>query len=125
MSTEPTWKVYLPEWLIVYTSDAAGGLEGGAECRQHFHGKHRGRVRGEDWRVVPAIAGAERERHRPYCLQLRLPNLHGEFKDYSDAVQLASELVDDRGGVAHVVQRGSPEERELLDYGRKMLPGAG
>ncbi len=121
MSTEPTWRVYLHEWLAVYTSDATG-RDGVAECSDVFRRKYRGRVRDEDWRVVIPGPAA---RDQPRCVQLRRPNLHGEFKDYSDAVQLASELLDDRGGTAHVVQRGSDEERELLDYGRKMLPDAG
>jgi hypothetical protein len=115
MSTEPTWKVYLPEWLIVYTAGVSG-TEGRDECRRHFDGRYQGRMRSEDWRLVNT--------QYPQ-LQVRLPNLHGEFKDYSDAVALASELVDDRGGTAHVVQRGSAEEKALLDYSRKMLPDAG
>jgi hypothetical protein len=123
MSTEPTWRAYLPEWLIVYTSDA-GGPEGLDECWGCFARKYQGRVRAEDYQVMPAITGRAGS-DGPYCLQLRLPNLHGEFKDYSGAVALASELVDGRGGTAHVVQRGSAEERVLLDYSTRMLPDAG
>jgi hypothetical protein len=115
VSTEPTWKVYLPEWLAVYTAGAFG-ISGEAECKYVFDRRFAGRVREEDWRLE---AGSVTSR-----LELRLPNLHGEFKHYSDAVGLASELVDDRGGVAHVVQRGSPEEKALLEYGKKKLPDA-
>jgi hypothetical protein len=123
---EPTWKVYLAEWLTVYTSDRVGQEAGEAECREYFTGKYAGRVRDADWRFTVFLPDAESlVSDRPVCLQLRLPNLHGEFKDYSDAVQAASELLDDRGGTAHVVQRGSAEERALLDYGKKKFPDAG
>ena len=48
-------------------------------------GEVQGRVRDEDWRVVPAIHGMELARS-PYCVQLYLPNLQGEFKDEADAM---------------------------------------
>ena len=52
MSTpDAPWRVYLAEWVTVWTSDAAGP-EGQAEALQHFRGKYRGRVRDEDWRVA-------------------------------------------------------------------------
>jgi hypothetical protein len=123
MSTEPTWRAYLTEWLIVWTSDASGP-EGADECWDYFERKYKGRVREDDRRVVPAIAGVAPGGH-PYCVQLRLPGLRGEYKDYSDAVALASELLDGHeGALCVVVQRGSSEEKALLEYGKKMLPGA-
>lgn len=126
MSTEPTWRVYLPEWQFVYTSDVLGepGID---ECLIFYRQRYEGRVREEDWRTVPAVMGARGP--QPQALQLRLPNLRGEFKDYDTAVEWASHLADqipsgDQVAVV-VVQRGSVEERELLEYGKKMLPDAG
>lgn len=118
---DATWRVYLSEWVTVYTSDASGGLDGGQECFQRFRDKYKGRVRNEDVQVVPAVAGAPRDAYRPYCLQLNLWNLRGEFKDEADAVLMlaAHAGIEER---PRVVQRGSPEEQALLDYGVKMLP---
>lgn len=125
MSTEPTWRVYLTEWLFAYTADALG-VAGDDECLSVFRRRYEGRVSDEDWRVVPAIRGRPSEVR---SLQLRMPNRRGEFKDYNDAVRLASDLLDQdpAGGnaVAVVVQRGSDEEKALLDYGKKKLPDAG
>lgn len=127
-STEPTWRVYLREWLIVWTSDA-DGPEGVDECWDYFARKYKGRVREEDRRVVDAITGRQGSAG-PQCLQLWLPNLKGEFKDRTDADKLADALAADppyegAGLFVGVIQRGSAEERELLEYGRKMLPDAG
>ena len=113
---DATWRVYLAEWLIVWTSDAFGP-EGAGECRAHFGRRYKGRVREEDWRVEPAVPG--RVVSGQQCLQLRLPNLQGEFKLRAD-VPVTGYV---EGG--HLVQRGSAEEKELLAYGKKMLPDAG
>jgi hypothetical protein len=119
VSTEPTWRVYLTEWLTVYTAGYMGDA-GEQDCLAHFARKYAGRVRDEDRRVTrtgPAFWPA---------LQLRLPNRRGEFKDYSDALEHASSLMDVfKDGPCDVVQRGSAEERELLEYGKKKLPDAG
>jgi hypothetical protein len=121
MSTEPTWRAYLTEWLTVWTSDALEVM-GQRECRDVFARKYEGRVRPEDMR----IRSAGPLRPSPQALQLRLPNLRGEYKDYGDAVALASDLMDGHEAIlCVVVQRGSSEERSLLDYSKKMLPGAG
>jgi len=118
MSENATWRVYLPEWLTVYTSDASGSLDGGLDCLSWFRRSYSGRVRLEDHRVVPAAAAAEMDSYRPYCLQLRLPNLKGEFKDRNQAADLLQAM----GGTDGLVRCGSPQEQALLDYGRKMLP---
>jgi hypothetical protein len=112
VSTEPTWKVYLPEWLAVFS--VAGD---GPECWDHFAGKYAGRVRDEDRRVK-----VEPDHQ---VLQMRLPNLQGEFKDRADALALARDLEPDSGQAVRIVQRGSAEEKALLEYGTKMLPDAG
>ncbi len=116
--SDATWRVYLPEWVTFYTSDATGP-EGQAECQAYFERKYKGRVRDEDWRVVPSIHGMELARS-PYSVQLCLPNLRGEFKDRMDALALPS----GHSPEARIVQRGSAEEQALLEYGVKMLPAS-
>ena len=44
-----------------------------------------GRVREEDWRVVPAVFGSGAGSARRTACSLSLPNLQGEFKDEADA----------------------------------------
>ena len=120
MGTE-SWRVYLTEWLTVYTSDEVEVL-GAGECRDVYSRKYAGRVRSADWR----ISSAREIRPSPRCLQLRLPNLCGEFKDHNDALELASRLMDGhKDGPCDLVRRGSDEEKELLEYGKKKLPDAG
>lgn len=111
---EPGWRVYLNEWLAVHTADVSGQA-GREECQAVYARKYGGRVRVEDVRVM----NVQYPR-----LEVRLPNLQGEFRDYDDAVELAGGLVDRHPDVvAVVVQRGSDEEKALLEYGKKMLPG--
>lgn len=123
MSTpDAPWRVYLAEWVTVWTSDA-DGPEGKAEALQHFREKYRGRVRDEDWGVVPAFAGGELE-CPPYCVRLRLPNLQGEYKDEADA-RWSFTVHAGQEESPRIVRRGSEQEQVLLDYGRKMLPATG
>ena len=105
-SPDATWRVYLAEWLIVWTSDA-DGPEGVDECWDYFERKYKGRVREEDRRVVPAIIGRGGGATGPYCVQLRLPNLQGEYKDEADARELSVERVLMAGEAVSAVQRGS------------------
>lgn len=108
MSTEPTWRVYQPEWLTVYVPD---GQEDGQKAWDRFAAVYQGRVRDEDVRVL----------EDPHVqLQVRLPNLKGEFKDRDEAMDWYIQLPH-----AQLVQRGSEQEKELLAYGKKMLPDAG
>lgn len=116
---DATWRVYLREWLTVYTSDQLE-VPGMAECKAHFAEKYEGRVRPDDmrWR------GASGFRPQRYCLQLNLWNLKGEFKDEADAVLRLAE----HAGLEEkprVVPRGSAEEQALLEYGKRKLPDAG
>ena len=122
MSTDAPWRVYMDEWMAVWTSDALGP-EGRAECLRHFQGKYQGRVREQDWRVVAAIFGMEMQRS-PSCVQLYAPNLQGEYKDRDYALAQVDSL-DCLGRDAEMVQRGSDREQVLLDYSRKMLRDAG
>lgn len=113
MNTEPTWRVYLAEWLVVHSCEGDS-----PECWDHFAEKYAGRVRDEDRRVRVTDTGQR--------LELRLPNLKGEFKDKAEADRLATELFESPSGcVPEVVPRGSEQEKALLDYGKKMLPDAG
>jgi hypothetical protein len=119
VSTEPTWRVYLTEWLTVYTADFMGS-PGEQDCWDHFAGKYAGRVREKDREVASSAPD-----WWP-VLRLRLPNLRGEFKDHGDALDLASELMDGhKDGPCDLVRRGSDEEKALLEYGKKMLPEQG
>jgi hypothetical protein len=123
MSTpDAPWRVYLPEWLVVWISDALGP-EGRSECLQHFQDKYQGRVREQGWRVIPAVLGMEPSRS-PSCVQLYVPNLQGEYKDQDYALaQVISLACLDRD--AEMVQRGSDREQALLSYSKKMLRDAG
>lgn len=129
MPDEPTWRVYLSEWLTVYISDA-DGPEGVDECWDYFASRYRGRVAVEDLRVMATSPDRPGSGAYPYCLQLWLPNLKGEFKDRDLADKLADEIAEvppygGAGLMLAVVQRGSDEEKALLEYGKKMLPDAG
>lgn len=112
---EPTWRVYAPEWLSVYTSDQLE-VPGMRECQAVFDLTYAGRVRLTDMRIKGI--GLMRPAH--YCLQLRLWNLKGEYKDRREVLDHSIEIPH-----AHLVQRGSPEERELTEYGKRMLPQPG
>jgi hypothetical protein len=107
------WRVYLPEWVIAHTA-AELEVPGDKECRDVFEELYRGKVREADWRIRNPSGFRPGRR----VLELRRPNLQGEFKDEHDAEGLRAE----RGEEAVVVLAGSPEERELSDYGRRMLP---
>lgn len=119
MSAEPTWRVYLQEWLTVYTAGYMGD-PGKRECWEHFDRKYAGRVQLEDRKVVSEAPG-----WFP-ALKLRLFNRRGEFKDPAEADREATRIFDPPAGCTpEVVRRGSAEEQALLDYGKKMLPDAG
>ena len=107
-----TWRVYRPEWVVAYTSSQLE-VDGQEECKAEFRERFRGRVRDEDQR----IRNPDGFRPGRRVLELRLPNLQGEYKEREDAERLLAE----RGDGAVVVRQGSPEERELTDYGRRML----
>ncbi len=107
---DATWRVYLREWLTVYTADVTGS-DGRDECQRHFWSKYRGRVRGEDVMYVNT--------QYPQ-LQLRLPNLKGEFKDEADA-RWSFTVHAGQEEAPRVVQCGSPQEQALLEYGVKMM----
>jgi hypothetical protein len=107
------WRVYQREWVAVYTSDATG-YEGSVEAQDFVRRTYEGCIRDGEARISrPGIAEEE-------CItaEVFLPNLHGEWRDRDDADRDASLA----GPEAVVVAAGSPEERELLDYGKRKLP---
>ena len=118
MEPQAVWRVYLPEWSIVYTSKARGHA-GGRECRDVFAERYGGRVREGDWLEAPV--SSQDPDSWEWTLQLRLPNRRGEFRDYADAAALAGEL----GGEARIVARFSDEEKQLLAYGTRLLHDGG
>lgn len=102
--TPDLWKAYRPEWLITHTARTE------AECAAVFHASHAGRIRDEDVRY--------REHVGLWALELRLPNLKGEFKTRELADRYATEQVDQN---TVVVARSSRDEMKLLEYGKRKL----
>lgn len=111
------FKVYLPEWLTVYTSEEVGD-KGRQECEVYFSSKYEGRVRQED--IGYEATSAYSPDQWPWRLKLQLPNIKGEFKTRV----LAEEYVRRQGWQdrARVVARNSRDEYALKDYGVKKLP---
>ncbi len=113
------WMVYLPEWLIFYTS-ANTGEAGWHECLLRFEGEHQGKIRSTDWRIVTPD-GKHRNTAGNYTgrwrLQLCVPNLRGIFRDKDEADSLSGDLGQD----AVVVARFSAEEKHLLRYGKSLI----
>lgn len=116
-----TWCVYVRQWLTVYTSDAVDE-EGTAEAAGHGRVRFSGRVKPEEIRLsLPLRSSVSGQRA---SLQVFLPSLCGEWKSRGDAEVACLEWMGDAAmGAPEVVERGSARERELLDYGKKMLPG--
>lgn len=108
------YRVYLPERVLSYTS-AAHGVEGIAESKAFFDQKFRGRVRQDDWEID------SRGPDSPAQLWLLLPVLKAEFKhrEAAEGFRAAHSWPDE---YTHLVVRNSKDERDLLDYGRKLLP---
>jgi hypothetical protein len=106
-------RVYRNEWVIVHVVVASP--TGAEECRRHFDETYRGRVRDDEVRFVGEGAGL----YRVDQLQLKLPNLKGEFKHLPDAVRFAEEHCQPRYSI---VNKNSKADHELRNYGVKMLP---
>jgi hypothetical protein len=108
-----TWRVYEKQWLIVFASDP-GALQPGdrpqESCEDKWEHDYAGKVELWDMKVEP-FSTSEPERW-PWYLKLRLWTMTGEF--------LGKPVMAGLAGFA-LVQGGSPEERALLDYGRKKL----
>ncbi len=106
------WRVYKPEWSVVYTSDG-DGEDGRKECRRRYDAVYAGRVRLEDCRVVPlSLTGPE---WWPWMMELHLPVMKGEYSNRPLALGHAHKI----DGV--VVLEGSRADRKLLNYSWQML----
>lgn len=112
-SGDNLWRVYRPEWLIVYVTDGSDGV--GERIDQYIADKLVGRVRDEDIRLVTEGEPP----HGIAQLQVRKPNMRGEFKHLADARAFAS---DQGWDDAVLVKRNSPADHDLRMYGTKRLP---
>ncbi len=110
------YRVFCRQWLTFFTSMGTGE-PGRAECTGRFEKEYRGRVYDADW-LIETSDGEGRS-----FLCLRLPNCCGEFTAEADA-QARAGANGHEGHPHQVVVAGSPEERELLAYGRRRLRGA-
>lgn len=105
------WRVYRPLWQDVYAS-ALPGEAGQRDCVADFGRRWARAVEDGDWQVLVPEDPAGLVR-----LQLRLAAWTGEFGTEADAWQCAGDFP----GEALVLPAGSPEERDLLDYGRRQI----
>lgn len=118
--TDDLYRLYRQEWITVFTaSETAVGDDPGAaalEAMEHFEAKFRGRVHEHDVRIV--AAGLHPHSARVH-LQLRLPNLKGEFK----YAYLAERYAEDQGWDDWtIVARNSKDDHDLRGYSVKKLP---
>jgi hypothetical protein len=109
------WRVYRSEWQGVYHSDAVGPA-GLRECRQRFAEKFEGKVREEDVRYAPWAR--DHPESYPWIIRLWLPTVRAEFKHREAAGEYVRQML---WTGAKIVERGSPEEVELISYGTRML----
>lgn len=112
--------VYMPEWMIYYTSQARGSA-GWDECLDWFTAHYRGKIRSKDMRIVTPDGNQQGDVRVNYAgkwrLQLYVPNLKGIRADKESAQELAAQLGQD----AEIVARFSAEERKLLRYGKSLV----
>jgi len=123
MSTPVAWRVYVQDWIVVYTSDAVAP-EGQEEAQRVFAERWAGRVEEGDFtfQFIPSLH---------VQIWLRIPVLQGEWRAEPDAeahaqrIRASEREVRAQGlrlpGLPEIVESGSAEERALLDYGKKKL----
>lgn len=111
VEAEDLWRVYRPEWLIVYVTEVDEGAE--ARAAEVALDRFAGRIRADDCRVVID------ETAKVLQLQVRKPNMRGEFKHLTDA---SSYVAEQEWDDTTIVQRNSPADHELRAYGTKRLP---
>ena len=123
------YRVYRPEWVIVYTAHAATmdprplseptsperHVELARAAIEYFEAHYLGRVRDGDVRLFLSGRGA----HAVVLLQLRLANLTGVFKTEELALDFAA---DHAWTDTTIVARNSRLDHELRGYGVKKLP---
>ncbi len=115
-----SWRVYHYEWITVHTAfgrDSASAIE---HATAHYTEHYAGRVREAD---VQYLFDEETYGRAAVLLQLRLPNLRGEFKDRERAEQFSDLMFGaEPGHRVHVVGADTEQDRTLLAYGVKQLP---
>lgn len=106
--TDDLWRVYRPEWMVV---GAARNVPEAEVTLDFMFREYEGRVRPEDVRRV--VVGDVRQ------LQLRLPNMRGEFKTKgrAEAYVRAEGWTD-----TTIVVRNSAQDHKLRSYGTRRLP---
>jgi hypothetical protein len=127
-SSEPlTWKVYVQDWVVAYTSDAIG-VPGVQECERVFAERWEGRVEKGDSYIQARPAD-------PSLIHLRLHQSQGEWVTEELAMEHARRitatvrewvpgpwLADLRlPGLPVIAGAGGPEEQAMLDYGKRKL----
>lgn len=115
------YRLYRPEWVIVYTAAATGAAHPGEDlvqaCTEHFRLRYLGRVRDSEVLIDlddPATPSMAR-------LKLCLPTMKGEFKHAVPAYEFAQQQ---GWTVFTVVERNSNADHNLRAYGTKKLPQA-
>lgn len=113
-------RLYRPEWVSVHVEAAVDGDRTPEALTEaalaHFDAHYDGRVHSGDMRLAVAGAGPTAR----VALQLRLPNLKGEFK----TAALAHAHATGQGWDDYtVVGRNTKADHELRGYGVKKLAG--
>lgn len=108
-----TWRVWVKDWVAVFTSDADGPA-GETECAEHFVRKYLGTVLPTEHRIKGTLLW-------PATLELYLPTVVEETKDYDKARALHGALVLKRQAT-WMTEFGQPKDKELESYGKRKLP---
>lgn len=113
------YRAYRYEWIVVHflMQDPDNPTRLTDQMWEYFQQRYEGRVVAEDMRIV--CAGTD---INEVCqLQLKLPNLKGEFKRRVDALSWVKEQGWDS---CRVVAAGSLADHELRQYSIRKLPSA-
>jgi hypothetical protein len=113
-----SFKVYMWDWIAVYTSDSDGNA-GTVECLETYSDKYQGTVRDNQHRIEPAGESW------PSSLLLYVPALQGEFSDEADAEKHQGRLRSVMGNANEtqvaIVVAGSDADKYLATYGKRKL----
>lgn len=118
MTDPASWRIYRDEWLVAFVAFPQDGQSAQERAEVHFARHYRGKVLDCDVRFV---AGPEAYGSRAVVLELRLPNMRGEFKTRELAQEFADRFFAGEENVI-VVGTDSPEDRDLRTYGMTPLP---
>lgn len=117
--TEGLYRVYRHEWVVVHflMQDPDNPTPLVDQVREYFQQRYEGRVRPEDMR----IECSGRDINEVCQLQLKLPNMRGEFKHRIDALRWVKEQGWDE---YRVVLAGTQVDEQLRQYGIRKLPAS-